>query len=75
MKIEFTCDGSTTDQLTNINVAKSLIEHETNYFNELVNRETVTATFEVEDLEEIANHILVYCKAERVRCGYIEEQK
>ena len=75
MKIEFNSSGDINDQLTNINVAKSLIEHETIYFNELLKIETTTATFEVEDLEEIANHLLTYCKYKRMRQGYTEEQK
>ena len=49
------------------------VEKETIYFNEILKRDTVTATFEVEDLEEIANHLLTYCKYERMRQGYTEE--
>ena len=75
MKIEFISNGDINDQLTNINVAKSLIEHETTYFNELFKKEWTTATFEVEDLEEIASHLLTYCKYERMRQGYSEEQE
>ena len=74
MKIEFISNGDINDQLTNINVAKSLIEHETIYFNELLKSKRKTATFEVEDLEEIASHLLTYCKYERMRQGYSEDQ-
>lgn len=69
MTIEFK-GNSDIDNLTNINVAKALIEHKSNYHNPILDRECQTATFEVEDLEEIANHLLVYCKAERKRNGY-----
>ena len=75
MKIEFISNGDINDQLTNINVAKSLIEHETTYFSGLFKKEMTTATFEVEDLEEIASHLLTYCKYERMRQGYSEEQE
>lgn len=74
MKIEFIASDDINDQLTNINVAKSLIEHETRFYSKAFKREEVMITFEVEDLEEIANHIMVYCKAERVRQGCREEQ-
>lgn len=69
MRIEFKAN-SDIDKKTNINVAQALIEHESNYHDPISNRECQTATFEVEDLEEIANHLLVYCKAERKRNGY-----
>lgn len=69
MKIKFEAD-SDSDNMTNINVAKALIEHKSNYYNSLLDRECKTATLEVEDLEEIAEYLLVYCKAERKRNGY-----
>lgn len=75
MKIEFIASEDINDQLTNINVAKSLIEHETIYHNTIFNLDRTDNTFDIEDLEEIANHILVYCKAERIRQGYTEEHK
>lgn len=68
MKIDFT-SNSDDDTLTNINVAKALIEHTSIYYNPILQADRETATFEVEDLEEIANHLLVYCKYERLRCG------
>lgn len=70
MTIDFNSNGNIEDQLTNINVAKALIEHKHKYFHKIVNIEREIATFEVEDLEEIANHLLVYCNAERKRNGY-----
>lgn len=75
MKIEFIVSDDINDQLTNINVAKSLIEHTTTYHHTIFNKEMTDNTFDIDDLEEIANHILVYCKAERVRRGHTEEQK
>lgn len=75
MKIEFIASDDINDQLTNINVAKSLIEHETTYHHTIFNTDRTDNTFDIDDLEEIANHILVYCKAERIRQGYREEQK
>lgn len=65
MKIEFISSGDTSDQLTNINVAKALIEHETSFHNRILNREETTETFDVDDLDEIANYLLVYCKFRR----------
>lgn len=71
MKIEFIAN-SDTDNLTNINIAKALIEHKQIYHNPIFKRDCESDTFEVEDLEEIANHLLVYCKAERKRNGFEE---
>lgn len=73
MKIEFHSSGDINDQLTNINVSKALIEHESTYH--VFGMDNIGSTFEVEDLEEIANHLLVYCKYERMRNSYTEEQK
>lgn len=72
MKIEFH-SNSDIDGLSNINVAKALIEHESTYHNRILDRVQTSSTFEVEDLEEIANHLLVYCKYEKIRNGETEE--
>lgn len=74
MNIEFHCSSDYSDRITAINVAKSLIEHETTYHHTIFNKDITENTFDIEDLEEIANHILVYCKAERVRNGFREKQ-
>lgn len=69
MKIEFIAEAD-IDNLTSINAAKALIEHTSIHHNSLVNKDFEHQTFEIEDLEEIAEHLLVYCKAERKRNGY-----
>lgn len=74
MKIEFASSGDSNDKLISIDVAKALIEHESTYTN-FLGLEQIDSTFSIEDLEEIANHLLVYCKCERMRNGYTEEQK
>lgn len=69
MKIEFIA-GADADYLTSINVAKALIEHTSTHHNSLFNKDLENKTFSVDDLEEIAEHLLTYCKAERKRNGY-----
>lgn len=73
MKIEFTTDDA-NDDLTNINVAKAIIEHESTYFNKFLNKEQKTKTFGIEDLEEIACHLLTYCRFEKIRNGFKENE-
>lgn len=67
MTIEFNSSGD-DDRLTSINVAKALIEHETPYTN-FLKEESIRSTFSIADLEEIANHLLNYCKYEKIRNG------
>ena len=66
MKIEFHSSGD-DDLLTCINVAGALIEHTTTMHNKFLDQDFSNTTFGVEDLEEIANHLLSYCKSERKR--------
>ena len=73
MKIEFTTECE-NDDLTNVNVARAIIEHKTTYFNKFLNREQTSETFGIEDLEEIACHLIVYCRFEKIRNGFEENE-
>lgn len=66
MKIEFHSSGD-GDELTCINVASALINHSTTRHNKFFDMDCTNNTFDVDDLEEIANHLLAFCKAERKR--------
>ena len=74
MKITFETDDA-TEELTSINVASALISHQSKYSGFMNITEFKAETFEIEDLEEIANHLLVYCKCERERRGFKEQKQ
>ena len=53
------------EEITPIKVAEALIESKRNYESIFSNKIMETERFEVFELEEIAGHLLVYCKSKR----------
>ena len=63
MKINFECECD--EPISNINVARALIEDMTE--RTLFGINLTSPTFDIIDLEEIADHLYAYCRSRRKR--------